>query len=248
MKRFFLILVSLFVIGKTEVYSQWSGTNPLTTGANVGIGTASPNVKLEIRESMAGSLNKNVMLQLSNNWVQGGLNEPTIKFDNGGGSEYWTIGAQVSGQDYFRISHKGWQSNSVEKDVLFINGDGKVVIGNANHSGNPSGTISYFGDYRLYVERGILTEGLKIAMSNDPTEWADYVFDENYKLMPLSSVKNYIEREKHLPNMPSTCELQENGGVDVKKVMAKQQEKIEELYLYILELKAEIDELKTCKD
>ena len=114
--------------------------------------------------------------------------------------------------------------------MFFINGDGRIAMGNVP---TPVG-------YRLFVKDGILTEKLKIALSNDVLEWADYVFDSGYKLMPLSEVKTYIDTEKHLPNMPSTCELTEQGGIDVQKMLIMQQEKIEELYLYIIELEQKI--------
>ena len=120
------------------------------------------------------------------------------------------------------------------QDVMVVGSNGKVRIGNVP---TPNG-------YRLFVQEGILTEGLKIALSNDPTEWADYVFEQDYKLMPLSEVKQYVQTEKHLPNMASTCELQENGGIDVKKMMAKQQEKIEELYLYLIKQQTQIELLQ----
>ena len=100
------------------------------------------------------------------------------------------------------------------------------------------------GVYRLFVKDGILTESLKIALSSDPNEWADYVFEPNYPLMPLAQVKHYVQTQKHLPNMPSTCDLQANGGLDVKQLMAKQQEKIEELYLYLIQQQAQIEALQ----
>lgn len=216
-------------------FAQWSGT---TTNSRVGIGTNIPIVLLEIAQKENNPNVSNVMLQLTNQYSGTGLNEPTIRFDNGvnGGSSHWLLGAQVSGQEYFRIRCNSWQNGGTLQDVFFINGDGKVVIGD--------GSISYPGDYKLYVQQGILTERLKIAMSNDPINWADYVFDNDYKLMPLSDVKRYIESEKHLPNMPSTCELAEQGGIDVHKMLIMQQQKIEELYLYMLEFDKKLNSTK----
>jgi trimeric autotransporter adhesin len=46
--------------------------------------------------------------------------------------------------------------------------------------------------YKLYVADGILTEKLKVAIKNG-TDWADYVFDENYKLISISEVEKFIK-------------------------------------------------------
>jgi hypothetical protein len=56
--------------------------------------------------------------------------------------------------------------------------NGKIYIGNT--TAYPTTT----GNYRLYVEGGILTEKVKVALRNS-ANWADYVFANDYKLMPL---------------------------------------------------------------
>jgi hypothetical protein len=65
----------------------------------------------------------------------------------------------------------------------------------------------------------------------DNTNWADYVFDENYALAPLSEVEAHIKTEKHLPGIPSTQEIAERG-VSMGEMQAKLLEKIEELTLH----------------
>lgn len=75
------------------------------------------------------------------------------------------------------------------------------------------------------------------------TGWADYVFDEKYLLPSLESVEQHIKANKHLPGIPSAATI-EKEGLNVGKVQAKMMEKIEELTLYVIELKKEIDLLK----
>jgi hypothetical protein len=101
------------------------------------------------------------------------------------------------------------------------------------------------GPYRLYVQDGIMTEKLKVALRNS-ADWADYVFAPNYKLAPLEEVEKFIKANNHLPNVPSADEMAENG-IDVTKTSAKLMEKIEELTLYIIELNKEINKLKAAK-
>src|SRR5690606_910854 len=97
--------------------------------------------------------------------------------------------------------------------------------------------------YRLFVEDGILTEKVKVAVKNT-SDWADYVFADEYKLMPLEQVEKFVKENNHLPNVPSAVEVVESG-IDVAKMDAKLLEKIEELTLYIIQQQKEINELKT---
>ncbi|MFK7781281.1 hypothetical protein [Psychroserpens sp.] len=105
------------------------------------------------------------------------------------------------------------------------------------------------GEYRLYVEGGVLTEKVKVALRST-ADWADYVFADDYKLRSLNEVESFIKANKHLPGIASAKELTTNG-LDLAKMQAKQMEKIEELTLYIIEQdkkveqqSKEIDELK----
>lgn len=64
--------------------------------------------------------------------------------------------------------------------------------------------------------------------------WADYVFDKDYKLMNLNDLFQYIQQHKHLPEIPSTAQI-EKEGVDVGNNQALLLKKVEELTLYIIE-------------
>ncbi len=66
--------------------------------------------------------------------------------------------------------------------------------------------------------------------------WPDFVFKEDYALPSLDKVESYIKENKHLPDIPSEEEIKEKG-LSVADLMAKQMQKIEELTLYVIELK-----------
>ena len=104
------------------------------------------------------------------------------------------------------------------------------------------GNVATPAGYKLYVEQGILTEKVKVAVATSPA-WADYVFANDYKLKPLSEVEAYVKENKHLPNVPSASELVKDG-LDLGKMQATQMEKIEELTLYMIDMKKEIETLK----
>jgi hypothetical protein len=111
-----------------------------------------------------------------------------------------------------------------------------------------------------YYLNGVLLSGLGNSTGNDlnvcgivkakkiivETGWCDYVFDASYKLMPISEVEKYIKINKHLPGFVSEKEVLKKG-LDVGETQVMQQEKIEEMMLYIIELKKEIEMLKVEK-
>jgi uncharacterized coiled-coil protein SlyX len=68
----------------------------------------------------------------------------------------------------------------------------------------------------------------------DQSTWADYVFNSDYKLRPLHEVETFIQQNNHLPEVPSTKEVEENG-IDLGDNQATLLKKIEELTLYVIE-------------
>src|SRR6185503_19451608 len=75
------------------------------------------------------------------------------------------------------------------------------------------------------------------------TGWADYVFEKNYRLMPLYELEKFIRQNKHLPNIPSAKEVEEKG-LSLGDMQRRMMEKIEEQAFYIIDLKKEIIFLK----
>jgi|GEM_PF-4227925 hypothetical protein len=116
-----------------------------------------------------------------------------------------------------------------------LNVGNRVTIGLQNTTTIPNG-------YRLYVAEGILTERVKVAIQNS-SNWADYVFQPDYQLRPLSEVAQFIEQNGHLPGVPSAQEVAQQG-IDVAAMDAKLLEKIEELTLYLLQMKKENEDLR----
>lgn len=97
-------------------------------------------------------------------------------------------------------------------------------------------------DYLLFVRKGIRTEELKVDIASGA--WADYVFDSSYVLMPIEEVETYISENGHLPNVPAAEEV-ESEGIRLGEMNAKLLEKVEELTLYLIQQKEEIETLKT---
>jgi hypothetical protein len=74
-----------------------------------------------------------------------------------------------------------------------------------------------------------------------------HVFKKEYKLIPLEAVENFTKENSHLPNMPTESEVIKDG-LDLSDVIIKNTENIEQLYLYLFELKKEIECLKLEND
>jgi hypothetical protein len=122
---------------------------------------------------------------------------------------------------------KLYLANDSNKTILY--GDfstGQVLLGKQQPTG-----YTFKGTRTLNVLGGIITDSLRIAPGN---QWADYVFSDTYQLMPLDKLDQYIQSNKHLPNIPSAKEV-ENNGIELGSINALLLEKIEELNLYIIQ-------------
>ena len=73
--------------------------------------------------------------------------------------------------------------------------------------------------------------------------WQDQVFENNYPLMDLNLLERFINENHHLPEIPSEEEVISNG-INVGEMNALLLKKIEELTLYVIDLKKENDEMK----
>src|SRR5262249_16810791 len=124
------------------------------------------------------------------------------------------------------------KTNNAERMV--VTAGGKVGIG-IDATNMP-------GSYKLYVADGILAEKVKVAVKTT-TNWADFVFDENYKRMSLSELENFISNNKHLPELPCAEDVVANGA-DLGEIQSALLQKIEELTLYVIEQNKRIEQLE----
>jgi len=76
----------------------------------------------------------------------------------------------------------------------------------------------------------------------DAETWADYVFEKDYKLMPLNQVEQFINENGHLPNIPSEHDVKKEG-VDLVEMNMYLLEKIEELTLHLINQDKQIKQL-----
>jgi hypothetical protein len=111
--------------------------------------------------------------------------------------------------------------------AVYINAAGNVGIGTANPT------------EKLSVNGNIKCKQVEVTL----TGWSDFVFQEDYSLMPLEELYDYISQHKHLPGVPSTQEVITNGN-NLGEMDAILLQKIEELTLYVIDLKKENEALR----
>ncbi len=103
-----------------------------------------------------------------------------------------------------------------------------------NATGTPNGNVGIGttpqSNYRLAVDGTIHTREVRV----DDIGWADYVFEDDYRLPSLQQVQEHIESHGHLINVPSAKEVEANG-IELGEMNKILLEKIEELTLYILQ-------------
>ncbi|WP_199736741.1 bZIP transcription factor [Fibrisoma montanum] len=199
----------------------------LGEAANVGIGTSSPAAKLHLVSGVENSAGLRFG-NLTSNSPASATNQ--TKFLSVDGSGNVILASTTSGGREAAVESL-WQRNG---RYLTSKDDNAVIIG-SNVSKTPVG-------YRLYVQDGILTEKVKVAIKNT-ADWSDKVFAPSYKLRPLAEVEQFIQTHQHLPGVPSAEEVVKQG-VDVGQMDAKLLEKIEELTLYSIQLENELKKVK----
>ena len=103
------------------------------------------------------------------------------------------------------------------------------------------------GSHKLAVEGSIGAREVKVTA----TGWSDFVFKKEYDLPTLEEVEKHIAEKGHLKDIPSEEEVLKNG-INLGEMNSKLLQKIEELTLYMIEMKKENEkqneEIKDLKD
>jgi hypothetical protein len=226
-----LLFILMLTYGISEAQNDyWTGTNNTFSNifrfGNVGVNTSTPLSKFHV----------NGGLRITGNAPNFG--GPTILFGESGNpnaeyGKYYMEFIPNQGLN-FGIS---WPNPGYGNYDLFLSTTRKVGIGTNNvNCSNCSG-------YRLFVKEGIKTEKIKVEIASI-NGWADYVFDDEYYLMPLIEVEAFISKNKHLPEVPSAQKIVENGGVELKEMNILLLKKVEELTLHLINLNNKIKSLE----
>jgi hypothetical protein len=200
----------------------------------LGLGTRSPQRQLHVKSQSSGlstgySLTGGIDIE-SNNIT--GIN--ILSPNSGHGRIYFgvPVSKTVGSVEY---KHNATASSGYMKfragnaDRMFIKGNGQVGVGT---SAIPSG-------YKFAVAGKAIMEEVKVEAS----PWPDYVFSSDYSLMSLQELQDFINTNGHLPEVPD-AETVEEEGIALGEMNALLLKKIEELTLYLIEIKEENQNLK----
>jgi len=191
---------------------------------NVGIGTENANERLVVEDNDPKFILRDGSGNNSSNAAAIELLEYSSGSYDGGGYLRWDGSAN---QLVFGTKLTG--NNS---DIFVVSRNGQNVgIGTTSNSALSSA-------YKLHVNGKIRAKEIVVE-----TGWADFVFESDYKLRSLEEVESYIQDNGHLPDVPSAEDVAENG-VTVGEMEAVLLQKIEELTLYVIEMKKQNDALK----
>jgi len=182
----------------------------MVANGNVGIGTTTPTQKLSVNGNQTISGN----LELG---VDGGISTISGPASSGAIQIKTNLTTGGASNRYLRL---GWKdNNAVFNPALSINDDFNVGIGTT------------MPDARLTVRGTIHTQEVKVDLN---VPGPDYVFESTYHLPTLEELNVYIKVNKHLPEVPSACAMEENG-INLGEMNMILLKKVEELTLYMIE-------------
>lgn len=187
---------------------------------NVGIG-CNPGVE---KFKIYGAVNPSFVLSSSVSRLQIGVSSSNGAFGTGaktGDVVLRTIGG----------------TNSLYFYIPNVLGDGNSSIGFGDDKNSKWFQIR--NDKTVRIDGKVYATEIEVKIN----VWSDFVFNSDYKLKPLDEVEKFIIENKHLEGIPTAAEVCEKG-INIADMNAVLLQKVEELTLYLIELKKDNDILK----
>lgn len=157
---------------------------------------------------------------LSKLHISDGIGGDQLRFSRGTGTVRF---AQDMNQDNLYLFN-----HDASATYMFWKANGDVGIGTRTP------------DARLTVKGTIHSEEVRVDLS---VPGPDYVFKDDYDLLPLKDLESYIKENSHLPEVPSASEM-EGNGLNLKEMNLILLKKVEELTLHIIEINKKVETLE----
>ncbi len=241
----------------------------VSNSGNVGIGTDEPLSSLQIERFFSGEqdyISPSIIFKekyetgLAKSW-QIGMNQGGFFISQ----NYYSLGVvkkciSVSDNEidfYAKLKYNNFEVNE-NGDITghnFISTDGSIILNkngnalrlnaanpNTTEIGSSTGKILFWSSEKGYnniIVNGIWAKDEIYVQTTNP--WPDFVFNDDYELISLDSLQNYISANNHLPDIPAAEEIDKNG-MPVKEMNSLLLQKTEEQTLYIIQLQQQIIE------
>jgi len=111
---------------------------------------------------------------------------------------------------FFKQIYENPINTVLTRNLFSIDGQGRATIGSAPDN-----------DFKLTVCGPIKCTRIKVEAT-----WFDYVFEKDYEILSLASLRDFINKHHHLPEIPTATEIETNG-LDVGQLVGLQMKKIE---------------------
>ena len=263
MKKQYLIMIALvfgiglFFAGQVQAQDLWdTNVNHIfnTNTGNVGIGTENPVQLLDVNGRIAMGVGGRLFARRSTGELQemftlDGANDIFINRQSVTHGFVTGVGIMIGPGKTFTIRDEG------NNQLMRMNEN----TGNFGIGYNPHSTIKLAVNGPVAIGlNSALPDGVKLAVDGDflldgkmvsreievrLDVWPDFVFADDYNLMTLDQVENYILQNSRLPEVPSEAEVVANG-VNLGEMSAILLQKIEELTLHVIELNKQNQELQ----
>lgn len=234
--KFSIVFLALMLFSVTTFAQYWdiNGTaleNNTAGAVNIGSnnGSGGANVQIGNNRDANGNSYFDLVSDVSSFPDFGAR---LIRYGKGSLSGVTRFEHRGQGPMEFKSSENGEVKFTRQSNVLsmIIKSDGKVGIGTESP-----------GSFQLAVDGNIGSREVQVTATSP---FPDYVFSNEYKLMPLKEVEHFIRVHNHLPKVPSASDVAEKGGFELGSLSMTLLEKIEELTLYIIEQEKRIKSLE----
>ncbi len=176
--------------------------------------------------------------------------------------ESLAIGASVRTDSFREFSLGSYNTNGAGNLTAWVTTDRLLSIGNGMDNLNRSNAMVILKNGNIGIGFDAPTEKLEVNGNVKATKfitpintYPDYVFEnyfngytnlkKDYKMLSLEEAEKYVKKEGHLYGVKSYAKIKESGmQVDLTETSTKNLEKIEELFLYIIELKKQNETLQ----
>ncbi len=209
-----------------NMLSTGIGSRVIFPNGDIGIGNATPDAKLSLQSDGAsatpGAYPAKPLVHVIS-WAGDG---PATDNDV---AIFRVSAARINTTDPNAAKAKVFEVATDDKRVFCIRGNGNIGIGNPN----PTEMLDVAGNIKANT----------IKVAKFEVVVPDYVFEKDYKLESLEKVERFVQKNKHLPEIPSAKEINKNG-MDLADMNLRLLRKVEELTLYSIAQAKDLEALR----